>query len=240
MARPTRTRSETIAAELRDDILRGQYRPGERLPSERDLAARHATSRGTVREAVKRLDQLGLADIQPGGARAAAVQGCSLDVLGPLLALEPTPDPILVDQIFEVLGVLMRFAAEAAVTHGETEKLAETRRLIRKLRTSAGSAETGESIAGLFRALADTADHLVLQLIMNGLRGQAREHIRKTCKPESIDPVGLRRIARDLDAAIDKRRPAVAGAAIEQLFDILRRHAASQQGNAEGHRRVAS
>ncbi|MDH3421071.1 MAG: GntR family transcriptional regulator [Gammaproteobacteria bacterium] len=240
MARPTRTRSETIAAELRDDILRGQYRPGERLPSERDLAARHATSRGTVREAVKRLDQLGLADIQPGGARAAAVQGCSLDVLGPLLALEPTPDPALVDQIFEVLGVLMRFAAEAAVTHGEAEKLAETRRLIRKLRTSAGSADAGESVAGLFRSLADAADHLVLRLIMNGLRGQAREHIRKTCDPESIDPVELRRIARDLDTAIDKRRPAAAGAAIERLFDVLRRHAANRQASVEPRRRVAS
>ena len=150
MTNSRRTRSETIAAELRDDILRGQYRPGERLPSERDLAARHATSRGTVREAVKRLQQIGLADIQPGGARAAAVQACSLDVLAPLLALEPIPDPALVDQILEVLGILIRFAAEAAVSDGDAEKLAETRKLISKLRSSAGSADAGESIAGLF------------------------------------------------------------------------------------------
>ena len=34
------SRSAAIAAELRDEILRGQYRSGERLPSERDLAAR--------------------------------------------------------------------------------------------------------------------------------------------------------------------------------------------------------
>jgi GntR family transcriptional repressor for pyruvate dehydrogenase complex len=235
-----RTRSEAIAADLRDDILRGQYRPGERLPSERDLAARHTTSRGTVREAVKRLEQLGLADIQPGGARAGAVENCSLDVLGPLLTLEAVPDPALVDQVLEVVGVLMCFAAEAAVTHGEAERLVETRKQLRKLRASAGAAETGESIAGLFRALADAADHLVLRLIMNGLRGQAREHIRRSCKPESIDPVDLRRIARDLDAAIEKKRPAVAGAAIEQLFEVLRTHAASQRGNATLRQRVAS
>ena len=72
------------------------------------------------------------------------------------------------------------------------------------------------------------------------VRGQAREHIRKSCKPESIDPVDLRRIARDLDAAIDKRRPAVAGAAIEQLFVVLRDHAASGQTDAAPRRRVAS
>ena len=234
-----RTRSETLAAQLRDEILRGQYRPGERLPSERDLAARHATSRGTVREAVKRLEQLGLADIQPGGARAAAVQNCSLDVLGPLLALEAVPDSALVDQVLEVVGVLLRFAAESAVAHGDQEKLAETRKRIRTLRATAGSAAAGESIASLFQSLADAADHLVLRLIMNGLRGQAHEHIRETCEPESIDPADLRRIARDLDAAIDKRRPAVAGAAIEALFDVLRNHAASRQRGA-GRRRAAS
>lgn len=235
-----RTRSEAIAAELRDDILRGQYRPGERLPSERDLAARHATSRGTVREAVKRLEQLGLANIGPGGTRAGAVHACSLDVLGPLLALQPEPDPVLADQVLEVLGMLMRFAAEAAVADGEAAKLAESRGLIRTLRATAGSAEAGESIAGLFGSLADAADHLVLRLIMNGLREQAREHMRKTCNPESIDPVDLHRVARDLDAAIDKRRPAVAGAAIEQLFDVLRRHAASRHDDVELRRGVAS
>ena len=235
-----RTRSEAIAANVRDDILRGQYRPGERLPSERELATRHATSRGTVREAVKRLEQLGLVDIQPGGARAAPVKNCSLDVLGPLLAIEKTPDPAIVDQILEVVGILLRFAAETAVANGDAEKLVETRKQIRKLRSSAGSADTADSIARVFRSLADAADHLVLRLIMNGLRGQAREHIRKSCKPESIDPVDLRRIARDLDAAIDKRRPAVAGAAMEQLFVVLRNHAAAVQGNATPQRRVAS
>jgi len=240
MANSHPTRSETIAAALRDDILRGQYRAGERLPSERDLAARHATSRGTVREAVKRLEQLGLANIQPGGARAASVQACSLDVLGPLLALEPTPDPALVDQILELVGVLMRFAAEAAVNCSDPEKLAETRESIRGLRNRAGSAEAGESIAELFRSLADAADHLVLRLVMNGLRGQAREHIRHTCDPASIDPEKLRKIARDLDMAVEKQRAAEASATIGQLFDVLRRHAASRQDDTDLRRRAAS
>ena len=240
MPKPTRTRSESIAAELRDDVLRGQYRPGERLPSERDLAARHATSRGTVREALKRLELLGLADIQPGGARAAAVHEGSLDVLGPLLALEPIPDPALVDQVLELVGLLMRFAAEAAVGRGEMTKLSETREVIRKLRSNAGSAETGESIARLFRVLAETADHLVLRLIMNGLRGQAREYIRKTCNPESIDAAALRRLARELDAAVEERHVAEAGAAIDRLFDLLRSHAAERRQADDLPQRVAS
>ena len=52
----TMTRAEEVAEVLRDEILRGQYRPGERLPSERELASRFETSRGAVREAVTKLE----------------------------------------------------------------------------------------------------------------------------------------------------------------------------------------
>ena len=46
------TLSNEIAADLRAEILRGQYRDGDRLPSERDLSARYTASRGAVREAL--------------------------------------------------------------------------------------------------------------------------------------------------------------------------------------------
>ena len=70
---------------LRDEILRGQYRPTERLPSERDLVIRFETSRGTIREAFKNLEQLGVIAIQPGGARVVPIEDCTLAILGPLL-----------------------------------------------------------------------------------------------------------------------------------------------------------
>jgi DNA-binding FadR family transcriptional regulator len=56
---------EEIADSLTRDILVGQYRTGERLPSERDLAARFDANRGAVREAMKKLEQLGIACVSP-------------------------------------------------------------------------------------------------------------------------------------------------------------------------------
>ena len=72
------TQDSRVAAALRDDILRGQYRCGERLPSERDLAQRFGVHRSTVREAFKRLAQLGVARIAPGGARVAPIDKLSV------------------------------------------------------------------------------------------------------------------------------------------------------------------
>ncbi|MGH3825916.1 MAG: GntR family transcriptional regulator [Pseudonocardiaceae bacterium] len=49
-----------IAQVLRDDILAGRIAPGDRLPSENELAERHQTTRATVRKAVALLRSEGL------------------------------------------------------------------------------------------------------------------------------------------------------------------------------------
>jgi DNA-binding GntR family transcriptional regulator len=49
-----------IAAHVEDAILRGDLRPGDRLPPERELAAVHRVSRMTVRQALQTLEARGL------------------------------------------------------------------------------------------------------------------------------------------------------------------------------------
>ena len=48
-------KSERIAGELRAAILAGRHRPGERIESENELAARYQVSRQTVRKALSAL-----------------------------------------------------------------------------------------------------------------------------------------------------------------------------------------
>lgn len=47
--------SKQIAQQLRDAIVAGRFKSGERLPTEDELAKRYGVSRATVREALKRL-----------------------------------------------------------------------------------------------------------------------------------------------------------------------------------------
>ena len=49
---PGQTLYRHIADQLRDAIYRGEFAPGERLPSEQELMARHDVSRNTVRLAL--------------------------------------------------------------------------------------------------------------------------------------------------------------------------------------------
>ena len=124
------TLSNEIAALLRGEILDQRYREGERLPSERDLAAHFNASRGAVREALSQLEQIGLIDIQPGGARVQSLQSASIPVLGPLLARDELPDPVLVHQFPQTFGALAALSAREAVQSANQEQMNRMRELV--------------------------------------------------------------------------------------------------------------
>lgn len=55
-----------IADQIEALIAAGEFAPGDRLPPERDLAAKLGVSRATVREAMIALELAGLVDIRIG------------------------------------------------------------------------------------------------------------------------------------------------------------------------------
>src|SRR5712691_4680917 len=57
---------EQIVQQVEDSILKGQLKPGDQLPAERDLAQRFGVSRTAVREAVKTLREKGLVEAFSG------------------------------------------------------------------------------------------------------------------------------------------------------------------------------
>jgi GntR family transcriptional repressor for pyruvate dehydrogenase complex len=57
---------QQVAAAIMSSIMSGKYKPGERLPSERDLAVAFKVSRPTIREAMIALEIRGLAESRHG------------------------------------------------------------------------------------------------------------------------------------------------------------------------------
>ena len=79
-----------VATQIEQQIQNGLIRPGERLPSERELASRFEVSRPTIREAMIALEIAGLVEIKTGSGiyvlTQTEIQAPSLldDVPGPL------------------------------------------------------------------------------------------------------------------------------------------------------------
>lgn len=73
---------ESIVDQIESAILRGDLRPGQRLPSERDLTTQFAVSRATVREALRVLESQGMIKSRQGDPTGGAeVQQFSPDAL---------------------------------------------------------------------------------------------------------------------------------------------------------------
>ena len=172
------TKSHEIADILRTEILRQQYRSGERMPSERDLASRFDASRGAVREALSQLEQLGLINTQPGGARVRDIESASIAILGPLMELQDTPDPKLVDQFLRTFGALAATTAREALEKATPEQLNQMQKMVVLLSNYNGGLDSKHAQWTEFlKYLGSVADNLVVRLISNDLQAQFVEQM---------------------------------------------------------------
>lgn len=82
LLRPVETQraSEAIYEQIKELIIQGQLKPGDRLPSERSLMELMGRSRPTVREALRMLEREGFIHTVPGGS-GAVVQRLSTDIV---------------------------------------------------------------------------------------------------------------------------------------------------------------
>src|SRR6185503_13978926 len=90
--RTRRSRSfDDVLEQLREAILSGRIRPGDRLPGERQLCESFGVGRPTLREALRSLEAVGLIEVRPGkgGGSYAATPAASTvgDALAALVNL---------------------------------------------------------------------------------------------------------------------------------------------------------
>ena len=164
------SRPEAIADRVRTQILAGRYRPGERLPSERELAEQAGVNRGSAREASKILANEGLVDVQPGGSRVAPIHQAKLEVLGHVLRVSDTPDPALVGQLLDVHELLLVGAARLAVERASDADLSRALELLPELvRRSNGEEEYVAALVELLQLVARGSQNLVLHMVGNSL-----------------------------------------------------------------------
>jgi GntR family transcriptional regulator, transcriptional repressor for pyruvate dehydrogenase complex len=124
--------TDDAIARIKDMILAGELRPGDRLPREADLAERLGLSRSSLREAVRALTLIRVLDVRQG-------DGTYVTSLSPALLLDALafvvdfhPDASVL-QFFEVRRILE--PAAAALAASRMPSVDELRRLVDELDT---------------------------------------------------------------------------------------------------------
>ncbi len=218
-------RSEHIARKLRDEILASVYRPGDRLPPERELAVKLGVNRGSVREALKKLEQLGLVSTRRGdGSRVRPLHEASIEVVRHLLRVNGGINRPLLEQLLDVNEMLLSGASYLSVVRGSDESLERAREVVRRLARVRSVEQMHAVIDELVEIVTITSGNLVLRLFRNAFRSSITDGVQMLHSHLSLDPEGLREAARALDAAIVARDPAAAEKAVRSLSRLRREH----------------
>jgi GntR family transcriptional repressor for pyruvate dehydrogenase complex len=106
--------SERIARQIKDTILSGSMKSGDRLPPERELVEHFQASRISIREALKSLETSGLLAIKPGsGAFVAEINSKPMsESLSSILRIQKTSINELTEARIILEPSIARLAAE--------------------------------------------------------------------------------------------------------------------------------
>ncbi len=119
-------------AQIREKILSGELPAGEKLPTERDLALSLGVNRATVREALKKLEMLGLVSINHGDGIYVKdyLESGNLDVLKSLIYREGGMDPEMIKSILDIRNILGPEMAALAAKNRSAEDIAKLKLII--------------------------------------------------------------------------------------------------------------
>lgn len=159
--------SDQAYEQIRDLIFRGQLKPGEQIPPERDLAQALGVSRPTVREAIKQLVTMGLLEHRQGqGTFVRSIR--EQRELNPLAAMIEGHSPTL-EELLEVRMGLEGQAVSLAAQRATPEDLQVLEKALNQM--------LEENRAGRLGIEADVSFHMT---IAYATKNTVQVHIMKT------------------------------------------------------------
>lgn len=172
--------SEKIARQIKSAILSGRLKPGDKLPSERELVARFRVSRVSVREALHSLDTGGLVVVRKG-------------TRGGHFVADPSSRPVtesLKNQLRLGLETLEYLTEARVLLEPEIARLAARRATAADLAALEALVNEGEALVsarrlprrydmGFHRLMAQATHNPVLALTINSMMDILAERVKE-------------------------------------------------------------
>jgi GntR family transcriptional repressor for pyruvate dehydrogenase complex len=200
--------SEQVFFSLLETLLSGRYAPGERLPTQRTLAADLGVTMSSLREALKRLEQMGLVESRQGDAMRVRDwrEHGGLDVIAHLLFRSGGLDAGVLADLFEARGAMLREVAALAARRADEAQAARLIELAAAVEAAPDDAAAQRVDFAFFTELAEVSGNVVFVLIVNSIRALYFEHaegLPVTARHEELAPLYARaaRAVSDGDSA---------------------------------------
>ena len=211
---------EDVFEQILAEVLSGQMRPGESLPSERRLAEVLGVSRPAVREAMKRVAAAGLVEVRQGDATTVRDfrRHAGLDLLPRLLLRDGELDTAVVRSILEARLHNGPKVAELAARRRSSDLAARLESAIADLEADDDPVGQQRHALAFWDHIVDGADSIVFRLMFNTLRAAYEPALPALAIMRAAE-VGHSAAYRTLAGAIAAADPGAAEAAARHLLE---------------------
>ncbi len=234
--------SQSVVRQIELLILRGVLRPGERLPSEREMSERFGVSRPSLREAIADLQEAGLLVAKANaGVFVAEVLGSSFSPA--LVKLFGTHDEAVFDYI-DFRSDLEGLAAERAARLGSDTDLAVVDHIFQRMETAhqkRNPADEAALDANFHLAIIEASHNVVMLHMMRSMYDLLREGVfynRQIMFRQRTTRMTLLDQHRAINSALQARDPGGARSAVEAHMNFVRL-ALSDHLRAERNEQIA-
>jgi len=211
---------EEVARQI-ESMIHEQMQPGDRLPPERELAERFGVSRSSIRDAIRRLESIGL--VEPRQGSGTVVREVSGEHVATPLTSILRQKQTLVSELIEVRKILEPPLAARAATHASEEEIAEMQEILARQaeRTRAGQPGIEED-SEFHYAIALAADNSVVLKVVDVLMDLLRETRARSLQVAGRPQKSLAAHRRILNA-IKRHDPDAASQAMHQHLQTVER-----------------
>lgn len=187
---------EAISRQIGENIQSGRLKAGEKLPNERELAARFAVSRHAVREALRSLESIGQLEFRKGATGGAFVVSGSAQPLTKIVQGMVAVGGVRIEHLTQARLAIETSVIRLAIESAKKEDL-------RTLEANVNAAEKA-TIAGDLNAkselninfhvrLAEITHNPILVMMMTSLMDLLRDLIADVGSVTTVDVIASRR-----------------------------------------------
>ncbi|MBW1765471.1 MAG: FadR family transcriptional regulator [Deltaproteobacteria bacterium] len=173
---------ENLLTHLEESIISRKILPGEKLPTERELQEKNKISRGTVREALRALEQKGMIEVKKGAKGGAFVKEVENDHISRTLALFFRHNRVSLKDFHEFRLAVESISGALAAERAGAKELEDLKNLLQEMKRllSIGKEDLKEFYRcemRMHRALGKASKNILFELILDTIIKNAGRNV---------------------------------------------------------------
>ncbi len=215
--------SDEIVEQILALIANGDLKPGQRLPSERELCKNFNAGRSSLREALRCLSIVGVLTARVGEGTSVAMNGGKF--LGKIVEWRIITEQHDIEDLMQVRIALEGVTAASVALRGSEEDLAKLELVIKKMESVLNDEKKFAALDLEFHiTMATISKNFLIYDLVAMIRGQLEKTLQKVLLLPNAMPLTLKEHIAIWNA-IKRRDPDVASAAMQShLKSALKRY----------------